>query len=114
MVGKLSKKIHIKKGDMVAVLRGKDVGKQGKVLHVFPDKNKAIVEGINFIKRHTRGNPQKAQQGGVITREAMIQASNLMFICPNCNQPSRLGRLILDDGSKVRTCKSCAEIVEKK
>jgi len=114
MVKILGNKIRIKKGDIVAVLAGKNIGKQGKVLHIFPKKNRALVEGINFIKRHTRGNPQRAQSGGIITREDPIHLSNIMFVCPNCNQPSRLGRTILNDGSKVRVCKKCNEIVEKK
>ncbi len=114
MVNDLINKIHVKKGDMVTAIVGKDNGKQGKVLHVLSKKNKVIVEGINFVKRHTRGNPQQKQQGGIITREAAIHASNLMFVCPNCNQPARIGRIILADGSKVRVCKKCNEIIEKK
>jgi len=110
----LENKIHIKKGDMVVVLAGKDIGKQGKVLHVSPKKNRVLVEGVNFIKRHTRTNPQRGQQGGIITREASIHISNVMFVCPNCNRPARLGKTILNDGSKVRVCKKCNEIVEKK
>ncbi|MEW6095933.1 MAG: 50S ribosomal protein L24 [bacterium] len=106
--------IYVKKGDRVAVIAGKNIGKQGKVLHVLPKKNRVLVEGINFIKRHTRPNPQRGQQGGKITREASLHISNVMFVCPNCNQPSRVGRIILDDGSKVRVCKKCNEIVEKK
>ncbi|MEW6606738.1 MAG: 50S ribosomal protein L24 [bacterium] len=107
-------KVFIKKGDTVAILAGKDNGKQGKVLHVFPQKNRVMVEGINFVKRHTRKNPQKQQIGGVITRESSIPVSRVMFVCPNCNQPTRLGRLVMDDGSKVRVCKKCEEVVDKK
>lgn len=106
--------IHVKKGDTVAILSGKDEGKQGKILHVLSKKNRVLVEGINMVKRHTRGNPQLRQQGGIITREASINVSNVMFICPNCNQPSRLGRLVLETGQRVRVCKKCNEIVEKK
>lgn len=109
----LTNKIQIKKGDTVTILAGKDVNKQGKVLHVFPKKKRVLVEGVNFIKRHTRGNPQRVQQGGVITREAPIHLSNVMLVCPKCNRPSRFGRTILTDGSKVRVCKKCHEIVEK-
>jgi len=110
----LGNKICIKKGDIVTVLVGKDSGKQGKVLHVLSKRNRVIVEGINFIKRHTRANPQRGQHSAIITREAPIHASNVMFVCPNCNQPSRVRRIILDDGSKVRVCKKCNEIAEKR
>jgi large subunit ribosomal protein L24 len=110
----LGNKIHVKKGDTVAILAGKDIGKQGKILHVLPKRNRVIVEGINFVKRHTRGNPRRREQSGIMTREAPIHASNVMFVCPNCNRPTRLGRVILDDGSKVRVCKKCNEIVEKR
>lgn len=108
-------KICIKKGDIVTVLAGKDVGKQGKVLRVLYKKNRAIVEGINFVKRHTRANPRRGQQSsGIITREAPIHCSNLMVVCPNCNRPTRIGKITLDDGSKVRVCKKCGEVMEKK
>lgn len=109
----LANKICVKKGDTIAVLAGKDNGKKGKILHVFPKKNRVMVEGINFVKRHTRGDPRKGQQGGIITRETSIHISNIMLICPNCNQPSRLGKIILNNGSKVRVCKKCNEIIEK-
>lgn len=110
----LANKIYVKKGDIIAVLAGKDNGKKGKILHVFPKKDRVMVEGINFVKRHTRGNPRQKQQSGIITREASIHISNIMLICSNCNKPSRVGRIILDDGSKVRVCKKCNEIIEKK
>lgn len=110
----MANKIHVKKGDTVAILAGKDIGKQGKILYVLPKRNRIIVEGINFVKRHTRRNPQRKEEGGIITREAPIHISNVMFVCPNCNRPARIGRITLDDGSKVRICKKCKEIVEKR
>lgn len=110
----VTNKIQIKKADTVAVLAGKDINKQGKVLYVFPKKKRVVVEGVNFIKRHTRGNPQRGVQSGVITREASIHLSNVMLVCPKCNRPSRFGKTILNDGSKVRVCKKCHEILEKK
>ena len=73
--------MHIKKEDIVQIISGDDKGKQGRVLKVFPDQNRIIVEGVNFIKRHTRPN-QKLPQGGIVEREAPINASNAMVICP--------------------------------
>ncbi len=106
-------RLHVKKGDKVEVIAGKDKGKKGKVLHVLSDKQRVLVEGINMIKKHTRPNPQKAQAGGIVTREASLHASNVMFICPNCNQSTRLGHLILEGGIKTRICRKCSEIVDK-
>ena len=106
-------RLHVKKGDRVEVIAGKDKGKKGKVLHVLSDKQRVLVEGINMIKKHTRPNPQKAQTGGIVTREASLHASNVMFICPNCNQRARLGHLILEGGIKTRICRKCSEIVDK-
>jgi len=85
-------------------------GQQGKVLKVFPKANKVIVEGVNFIKRHTRPTP-KNQQGGILEKEAPIHASNLMVVCPKCNEATRIGRKVLDDGKRVRVCKSCGEMI---
>src|ERR1044072_7982961 len=82
---------HVKKGDTVVVLSGKDRGKQGKVLRVNPVKGTALVERVNFLKKHTRPNPQRNIQGGILEREAPIKLSNLQVICPSCNQPTRTG-----------------------
>lgn len=106
-------RLHVKKGDKVEVIAGKDKGKKGKVLHILSDKQRVLVEGINMIKKHTRPNPQKAQTGGIVTREASLHASNVMFICPNCNRPTRLGHLILEGGIKTRICRKCSEIVDR-
>jgi large subunit ribosomal protein L24 len=103
--------IHIKKGDNVAVISGKEKGKKGKVLHTVPKKQGAIVEALNMITRHERPSQQNPQ-GGMVQREAPIHVSNLMVICTKCNQPTRVGRRILEDGSKVRTCKKCSEIID--
>jgi large subunit ribosomal protein L24 len=100
-------KLNVKKNDQVLVLAGKDKGARGRVLRVLTSDGKAIVERINMIKRHTRPNPQKGIQGGVLEREAPIQISNLMVICPECGEPSRLGRKRLEDGRGQRVCKSC-------
>jgi large subunit ribosomal protein L24 len=101
-------KTHIKKNDQVLVTAGKDRGARGKVLRVFPGTGKAVVERINMMKRHTRPNPQKGIQGGILEREAPIAVSNLMVICPSCGEPSRLGRKRLEQGGAVRVCKKCS------
>ena len=100
-------KVHVKKNDQVLVIAGKDRGARARVLRVLPSKGRAIVERVNLIKRHTRPNPQKGIQGGILEREAPIQVSNLMVICPECGKASRMGTRRLDDGSAVRVCKTC-------
>ena len=97
---------HIRKGDTVVVLSGKDRGKQGKVLRVNPAKGTAIVERVNFFKKHTRPNPQKNIQGGILEREAPIKLTKLQVVCPSCNTPTRTGSHRTDEGSK-RFCKQC-------
>jgi len=108
------KPIHlkIKKGDIVEVIAGNDRGKRGKVLKVYPRVQKVIVESIKFMKRHTRAT-QTNPQGGIQTREAPIHISNLMLICPSCGYPARIGHHFLEDGTKVRVCRKCNEIVDK-
>ena len=100
-------KVKIKKDDQVLVVSGRDRGAKGKVLRVYPGQGKAVVERINMIKRHTRANPGKQVQGGIVEREAPISISNLKVICTECGKPSRMGRLRLDDGSAVRVCRAC-------
>jgi large subunit ribosomal protein L24 len=100
-------KLNVKKNDQVLVTTGKDRGARGRVLRVLATKGKVIVERVNMIKRHTRPNPNKGIQGGILEREAPIQISNLKVICPECGTPSRLGRRRLDDGRGVRVCKNC-------
>ena len=106
-------KTYLKKNDQVEVIAGKDKGRVGKILRVIPEKNKAVVERINMIKRHTKPSEMN-QQGQIVEREAPIHVSNLQLICPECTKTGRIGRKILDDGSKVRFCKSCGETVESK
>lgn len=106
-------KTHLKMNDQVEVIAGKDKGRVGKVIKVNADDGTAIVEKINMIKRHTKPNRMN-QQGGIIEKEAAIQASNLMVICPKCAKTVRVGKTILEDGSKIRTCKKCNESVEAK
>ncbi|HEX3128677.1 MAG TPA: 50S ribosomal protein L24 [Thermoanaerobaculia bacterium] len=100
-------KLNVKKNDQVLVTTGKNRGARGRVLRVLANDGKAIVERVNMIKRHTRPNPNKGIQGGILEREAPIQVSNLKVICPECGKPSRLGRKRLEDGRGVRVCKQC-------
>jgi large subunit ribosomal protein L24 len=102
--------LHIKKNDTVKVLAGKDKGKTGKVLKVFPARQRAIVQGVNFTKKHARRTKQD-EQGGIIHREAPLNIAKLAVICKGCNRPTRIGRNILKDGSRVRYCKKCNEIL---
>jgi len=103
----------IKKNDSVIVITGRDRGKRGRVLRVIPDKRRVIVEGVNFIKRHTRPNPQKNIKGGIVEREAPLSASNVQLVCPECSNPTRVGRKLLDDGRRVRYCRKCKGVVDK-
>jgi len=97
----------------VLVIAGKDRGKRGRVLKIFPEKNRLIVEGVNLIKRHTRPNPGKNIQGGIVEREASLHASNVQLVCPECGQQTRIGRRVLGDGRKVRVCRKCNGVVDK-
>ncbi len=102
--------MKIVKNDIVLVISGNYKGKRGKVLKVFPKKHRVIVEGVNFIKRHTKPT-QRNPQGGIVEKEASIHVSNLMVVCPKCDTPTRLGRKILEDGKKVRICMNCGEML---
>ena len=102
--------LHIKKNDTVKVIAGKDRGKTGKVLKVYPAKARAIVQGVNFTKKHARRTRQN-EQGGIVQREASINIANLTVICKGCNRPTRVGIDVLNDGSKVRYCKKCKEVL---
>jgi large subunit ribosomal protein L24 len=102
-------KMHIKKGDTVVVLSGKDKGKKGKVLSVFPKQNKAIVEGVAIATKHTKPRRQ-GETGGIVHQEIAIHACKLMHVCTKCNEPTRIGRKVMDDGSIVRYCKKCNEL----
>jgi large subunit ribosomal protein L24 len=104
-------KLHIKNGDTVYVISGKEKGKTAKVIKILRDENKAIVERLNVIKRHARPS-QKNPSGGIIEKEAGIHISNLMPYCPKCKRPSRVGRKKLAGGEKVRYCKRCNEEIK--
>ncbi len=102
--------MRVKKGDMVVVVAGNDKGKEGKVLKVFPDKNRIIVEKINMIKRHTRAS-RDVPQGGIIEKEGSIHVSNVMLVCPTTGRPTRIGKEILSDGSRARVSKKSGEML---
>jgi large subunit ribosomal protein L24 len=103
----------LRKNDNVVVTTGKDRGKRGRILKVLPERNRVIVEGVNFIKRHTKANPGRNVKGGIVEREASVHASNVQLVCPECGAPARVGRRILGDGRKVRICRKCEGVVDK-
>ena len=92
----------IRKNDSVIVITGRDRGKRGRVLRVIPEKRRVIVEGVNFIKRHTRPNPQKNIKGGIVEREAPLSASNVQLVCPECSNPTRVGRKLKSSSAASR------------
>ena len=103
----------IRRNDNVVVLAGKSKGRTGRVLRVFPGEGRAIVEGVNFMRKHTKANPQKNIKGGILEREAPVDLSNLMPVCGECGKPTRVGHTILDDGKKVRSCRRCGGVLDK-
>ena len=105
------KKIHVKKGETVMVVSGKDKNKKGKVLVVMPKTGKVIVEGINIATKHTKARKQ-GDVGGIVKQEAPIYASKVMYVCDKCGTPARVGKKILSDGTKVRYCKKCNEVID--
>lgn len=105
-------KLHVKKGDTVVVIAGKDKDKKGKILKVDPFKSRVVVEGVNIVHRHTKPT-QKLPQGGIVENEAPIHVSNVQLVCPRCNNSARINKKVLDDGKKVRTCQKCGEVVDK-
>ncbi len=107
----MNRKFHIKKGDLVYVNAGVDKGKQGKVLEMFPEQERAIVEGINMVSKHTKPNA-KNPQGGIIKKEAPIHISNLNIVDPSTNKPTRVGRKLNDKGKLVRYAKKSGEILK--
>jgi large subunit ribosomal protein L24 len=104
-------KVRIRKGDVVVVIAGRDRGKSGKVLSVDPGAGKVVVEKLNMIKRHTKPN-QKVKQGGILEREAPLAVSNVMYLCPVTQKPTRLGVRTLDGGRRVRFSKKSNDSVE--
>jgi len=103
--------LRLRKNDTVQVITGDFKGKTGKILKVVPEKRKVIVEGINIVKRHTKPSP-KNQQGGIVPKEAFINVSNVMLVCPKTGKPTRVGVNILADGKRVRVSKKAKESIE--
>ena len=118
---KTAKKLKIRRGDLVEVLTGKDVGRRGKVLEVIPTEGRLIVEKINIVKRHTKPRPVKGSRGaqmtpgGVIEMEAAMRVDNVALVCPRCNEPTRVGYRFADNGDKIRHCRraGCGQDIEK-
>lgn len=104
----------IVKNDIVQIIAGNNRGKKGKVLKVLPKKGRVVVEGVNFIKRHTKANPQGQRQGGILEKEAPVTLENVLVICDKCNKPTRIGTKVLEDRRKVRICRKCGEVIEIK
>jgi len=105
-------KLAIKKNDTVMVMAGKDKGKSGKVLKVFPQKKAVLIERLNFVKRHLKaGGPHG--KGGIVEREAPLPISNVQLLCGKCNHPTRIGKKILEDGKKIRICRKCGEAIDQ-
>ena len=103
---------HVRRGDTVAVIAGRERGKRGKVLRVLPAAGRVLVEKLNLMKKHQRPT-QKLRQGGIIEREASLALSNVLLVCGRCDKPSRSGIKRLADGRKQRICKRCGESIDK-
>ncbi|MBR2109410.1 MAG: 50S ribosomal protein L24 [Ruminococcus sp.] len=104
-------KVHVKTGDTVVVLSGKDKGKKGTVLAVSPSERKVIVEKINMVSKHVKPK-RMGEPGGIIKAEAAMYADKVQVVCPRCKKPTRIGHKILEDGSKIRICRKCGEAFE--
>ena len=103
---------HVRKGDTVMVVAGKERGKKGKVLRVIPEKGRVVVERLNLIKKHQKPT-QKIRQGGIIEREGSIHLSNVMLVDPGSNKPTRVGMKALSDGKKVRVARRSGEMLDR-
>ncbi len=103
--------MHVKKGDTVMVTTGKDAGKKGKILRVLPRENRVVVEGVNKVKKHQKPS-RSLPQGGILKIEAPLNASNVMLVCNRCNTPTRVGKKVMENNDKVRTCKKCGETID--
>ena len=105
-----NQKVHVKKGDNVYVLSGKNRGRKGKILKVFPEDNRVLVESVNIAVKHKKA--RGTNPGGIIRQEAAIHASNVMLICEKCKAPTKSGKKMLANGEKARVCKRCGEIID--
>ena len=104
--------VHVRRGDTVSVIAGREKGKRGKVLRILTGKGRVLVEHVNMVKKHQRPT-QKLRQGGIIEREGALALSNVLVVCGRCDKPSRTGMKLLSDGRKVRSCKRCGEAIDK-
>jgi len=102
------KSLHVKAGDRVVVLQGKDKGKQGNIKKIVPGESKVVVEGVNMVTKAQKPNPMAGVQGGLVKIEAAMDSSKVQIMCPNCNKPTRIKHSITDN-KKVRVCKKCGE-----
>lgn len=109
----VASKLHVKKGDTVVVLTGKDKGKRGKVIESLPKKGKVVVEGVNKVKRHTKPSP-KMPQGGILVKEAPLNSSNVMLVCTACDKATRIKKAEQTSGNFARVCKHCGEVIDNK
>jgi large subunit ribosomal protein L24 len=103
---------HVRKGDLVAVIAGRERGKRGKVLRVLPAARRVLVEKVNMVKKHQRPT-QKLRQGGIIEREGALALANVLLVCGRCDRPARTGVKVLGDERRVRVCKRCGEPIDK-
>lgn len=103
--------MRFRSDDNVLIIKGRDRGKQGRIQHIFRSKNRVLVEGINIVKKHQKP-AQGVRQGGIIQKELPIPLANVMLVCTQCNEPTRIGYQFLADGTKARVCRKCEEVIE--
>ena len=106
-------RIRLRKNDLVEVIAGRDTGKRGKIIAVMREKGRVLVQGVNFIKRHTRPNPQQNIKGGIVEREAPIHVSNVMIVSPEDDKRTRIGSKLLADGRRARVSRRGGEVLDK-
>lgn len=104
-------KLHVKKGDTVVILSGKDRGKQGRIISASPNVGKVIVEGVNKVKRHCKPS-LKVPQGGIVSKEMPLHVCKVQLVCPACNKPTRTGHKLVN-GHNSRFCKKCGEVIDQ-
>lgn len=108
----MASSMHVRRGDKVRIITGKEAGKEGKVLRAYPEKQRVTIEAANMIKRATRPS-QKNPQGGIMQMEGTLHVSNVMLICPSCSQPTRIARRRDEGGTRIRVCKKCGKDIDK-
>ena len=105
-------KLNLKKDDIVQVIAGKEKGKKGKVMALFPEQGRLQIEKLNIFKRHVKAD-QKNNQGGIVEREGKINVTNVLLVCDRCGKGVRVKRKKLEDGKRVRVCCACGEVIDK-